>query len=350
MAAHTLLHTDDPGHGLALAMVVASAAPLLLLDGDQKIIAASASFCRDFDIPPASVPGRRLFELGSGEWDIRQLRSLMNATASGDAEIDAYEMDLKRPGQPLRRLVLNVQKLAYGHPERMRLLVSVADVTEARLSAEKNEDLIRENELLMQEVRHRVANSLQIIASVLMQNARRAQSEETRSHLRDAHQRVMSVAELQQQLAVSTLGTVQLRDYLTKLCETIGASMIYDPEKLVLEVDVEDVVIDAGVSVSFGLIVTELVINALKHGFPDDADGTITVRYKTGQASWTLSVSDNGIGMPKALTAAPSGLGTSIVQALARQLHANIEVSDMNPGVRVSVIHTAILPEAVAAE
>lgn len=331
-------------------MVVASAAPLLLLDGEQKIIAVSASFCRDFDIAPASVPGRQLFELGAGEWDVRQLRSLMNATASGDAEIDAYEMDLKRPGRPSRRLVLNVQKLAFDHPQWMRLLVSVTDVTDARLIAEKNKDLVRENELLLQEVRHRVANSLQIIASVLMQNARRAQSEETRNHLRDAHQRVMAVADLQQQLAASTLGTVELRAYLTKLCETIGASMIYDPGQMSLDVEVEDVVIDAGVSVSLGLIVTELVINALKHGFPDGAGGKITVRYKTGETSWTLSVTDTGIGMPKVLTAAPSGLGTSIVQALARQLHANIQVDDMNPGARVSVIHTAVLPEAIAAE
>ena len=73
---------------------------------------------------------------------------------------------------------------------------ALADVTEARRSDAAQKELVRQNEILLQEVRHRVANSLQIIASVLMQGARRTQSEETRTQLRDAHQRVLSVAEM----------------------------------------------------------------------------------------------------------------------------------------------------------
>src|SRR5436190_3608872 len=236
MTAHIMQTTEDPGLSLALAMVVSSTAPLLLLDGALSVIAASASFCRAFEIEPATVTGRSLFRQGAGEWDVPQLRSLMNATASGDAEIEAYEMDLGRPGREARRLVINVQKLAYGHDDRVRLLMAVADVTDARRDERASQELRRKNEVLIQEVRHRVANSLQIIASVLMQNARRTQSAETRVHLRDAHNRVLSIADLQQQLAASTLGTVELRAYLTKLCDTIGASMIADPAKLSLDV------------------------------------------------------------------------------------------------------------------
>ena len=138
---------------------------------------------------------------------------------------------------------MNVQKLAYGGPDKLRLLVAIADVTDARLATKKDQDQLRanaarndelaaENDALMQEIRHRVANSLQIIASVLMQNARAAQSEEAREHLRNAHARVMSIADLQVQLAGATTGTVELRAYLTKLCATIAASMIPDPKKL----------------------------------------------------------------------------------------------------------------------
>lgn len=337
MAAQATERLEDPGLSLALAMVVSSTLPLLLLDGELEIVAASVSFCRSFDIPPSTVAGRQLFELGDGEWDVPQLRSLMNATLSGDAQIDAYEMDLMRAARPPKQLVVNVQKLSYAHADVVWLLVSVADVTEARRSAEANRELVQQNEILMQEVRHRVANSLQIIASVLMQNARRSQSEETRNHLRDAHQRVLSVADLQQQLAASTLGTVRLRLYLTKLCESIAASMIRDPAELVLEVVAEDAVVDAGVSVSMGLIVTELVINALKHAFPNGASGRIAVDYLSLATGWTLSVTDNGIGMP--LIPPESGLGTSIVQALARQLRAELEIRPMHPGTRVSLIH-----------
>ena len=77
-------------------------------------------------------------------------------------------------------------------------------------------------------MQHRVANSLQIIAGVLIQSARKVQSEETRGHLRDAHQRVMSIAAVQQHLAQSEAKDVALRPYLTQLCESLAASMISD--------------------------------------------------------------------------------------------------------------------------
>lgn len=352
--ARHILHPDDPGLALAMAMVAASVAPLVLVDGELKVIAASNSFGRAFDIDADTIAGRLLTELGTGEWRVPQLQMLLETTADGIAAIDAYEMDLKRPGLPDRRLVINVQKLDYGDPEKLRLLVAIADVTDARLATKKDQDQLRanaarndelaaENEALMQEIRHRVANSLQIIASVLMQSARAAQSEEARDHLRNAHARVMSIADLQQQLAGATTGTVELRAYLTKLCATISASMIPDPGKLGLEVVAEEVIVDAGVSISIGLVVTELVINALKHAFPNDAGGRITVDYQTEGPMWTLSVADTGIGMPKD-NSASSGLGTSIIQALARQLKARVDVDDMNPGTKVSIVHTPVAP------
>jgi two-component sensor histidine kinase len=264
-----------------------------------------------------------------------------------------------RPGRPIRRLVLNVQRLAYGDAERLRLIVTINDVTDARAATRQSQDLLRanearnadllhDNELLLQEIRHRVANSLQIIASVLMQSARRTQSEEVKDQLRDAHNRVMSVAELQQQLAVSTQGHVELRGYLTKLCETIAASMIPDPTVIKLAVRCEDVEVDAGKSVSMGLIVTELVINSLKHGFPGHQGGTITVDYRSDGPGWVLSVHDDGVGMPRTAKAKAGGLGTSIVQALARQLQAQVVLEAGKPGLRVSIQHKgalAVMPE-----
>ena len=192
---------------------------------------------------------------------------------------------------------------------------------------------------MLQELHHRVANSLQIIASVLMQSARKVQSEETRSHLYDAHQRVMSVASLQQQLAASRVGDVQLRPYFTTLCESIGASMIRDHDQVSLEVRSDDGITTADTSVSLGLIVTELVINALKHAFPDDRKGKILVDYKTHTANWTLSVTDDGVGISTAPGSAKAGLGTSIVQALTKQLGATISVAGANPGTNVSIVH-----------
>lgn len=93
-------------------------------------------------------------------------------------------------------------------------------------------------------------------------------------------------------------------------------------------------------SVSLGLIVTELVISALKHAFPGhDPEGRIAVDYLASGASWTLTVGDDGIGMPGGVDAAKPGLGTGIVEALAKQLGAKVTVTDRNPGTLVSVVH-----------
>jgi two-component sensor histidine kinase len=336
MASHTPSRVEAAS---TLAIIAWSNEPLLFLAGDLELIAASASFCRAFQIDPSSVPGRQLSELGNGEWDMPKLNSLLKATASGSAEIQAYEIDLIRKDQKPRYLMLNARKLDDGDKDHVRVLLAITDVTLARAEARQKDDLIREKAILLQEVQHRVANSLQIIASLLMQSARKVQSEEARGHLHDAHHRVMSIAAVQRHLAASNPGDVALRPYFVQLCESLGASMIHDPKRLSIAVTVDDSVVDANVSVSLGLIITELVINALKHAFREQRQGNITIDYRSDGLNWTLSVSDNGIGMPTGADKAKPGLGTGIVEALTKQLRGVIRVVDAEPGTTVTVVH-----------
>ncbi|MGZ8312694.1 MAG: sensor histidine kinase [Allosphingosinicella sp.] len=339
-AGHLMPLTNDAVNSLAMAIVESSRAPLLLLDDEVVVIGASDSFCSVFDLDPAAVTGRRLADLGGGEWDVPQLESLLLATIGGAAEIDAYEMDLVRKGMATCRLILSAHKLDYFDTERVRVVLAATDVTATRLAEKQKDDLVREKHVLLQELQHRVANSLQIIASVLMQSARHVQSEETRLHLRDAHSRVISIATLQKQLAVTQVNNVGLRTYLSDLCRSISASMIADPQKLTLAAIVDDTETNSDVSVSLGLIVTELVINSIKHAFPGEvADGRITVSFAAEDDGWLLSVADNGCGIPVGENAVKPGLGTGIVDALSKQLDADVAVHDANPGTRVEIRH-----------
>ncbi len=328
---------------LTLAMVAVSDAPLLLLDGDLKVIAASNSFCTAFHIDPSTATGRPVFELGDGAWSLPRLKSLLTATASGMAAVQAYEIDLADGGRDARRLIIKAQKLVYLDTNITRLLMTVSDVTDARAAERAKDDLLRDKDVLLQEVQHRVANSLQIIASVLMQSARNVQSEETRNYLNDAHNRVMSIATVQQQLATNGADRVELKPYFIQLCLSLGASMIRDHDKQQIEVTGDDSVVGADTSVSLGLIITELVINALKHAFPDGRAGKILVDYHAQGPNWVLSVSDNGVGMSAAPTDTKAGLGTFIVEALARQQHGLVKVMAANPGTRVLVSHNQIV-------
>ena len=329
---------NETVNSLASALVKSSKAPLLLLDEDVVVIGASTSFCNTFNLDPLTIINRRLADLGTGEWDVPQLNSLLMATIAGAAEIDAYEMDLVRKGKETCRLILSAHKLEYFDTEEVRVVLAATDVTAQRLAEKQKDDLVREKHVLLQELQHRVANSLQIIASVLMQSARRVASEETRLHLRDAHSRVMSIAMLQKQLAITQVKSVELRTYFAELCRSISASMIDDPKRLTLEALVDHTTTNSDVSVSMGLIVTELVINSIKHAFPKQAaGGRITVSFAQDEGAWLLSVTDNGAGMPIGKKRVKPGLGTGIVEALSKQLDATVTVIDENPGTRVEV-------------
>ncbi len=323
---------------LALALIHSSRAPVLLLDAESRVTGASQSFCDTFGFLPDEVAGCELANLGEGEWNVPQLRSLLRSTFAGTAHVESYEMDLVRPGHDRACLVLNAHLLDYVDDAAL-ILLTISDVTSARLAERLKDDLIKEKQVLLLELQHRVANSLQIIASVLMQSARRVQSEETRLHLRNAQRRVLSIATLQRQLAVSSEDRVQLRQYFESLCDSIGASMIDEEGKVTLTATTDDSSATANVSTSLGLIVTELVINALKHAFPDrDKAGHITVDYKGERSGFALMVADDGVGIAASDEPTAPGLGTGIVDALARHLGATVSTHDAGPGTRVSVI------------
>ncbi len=238
--------------------------------------------------------------------------------------------------------MLNARIISGEDSNQTRIVLTIADVTEARASDRLKDDLLQERDMLIKEVQHRVANSLQIIASIIMQSARRVQSDETRGYLKDAHGRLMSIAAVQKQLATSGQEEVELRSYFTQLCKSLAASMISDHLVLAIEVQVDDSKISANNSVSLGLIVTELVINSLKHAFPENRSGKILVSYQSHGPNWTLSVRDNGVGMPAESKSPKAGLGTNIVEALAKSLNAEISVAGANPGTLISVAHSRV--------
>jgi two-component sensor histidine kinase len=172
------------------------------------------------------------------------------------------------------------------------------------------------------------------------------ESEETRLHLQDAHNRVMSVAAVQQHLHVSgPAGSIEMAPYLSKLCESLTTSMISNNRPITLKVSSQGASVTSREAVSLGLIVTELVLNALKHAFPDDKiDHRITVAYNVAGTNWELLVADNGIERPAGLFAqAKAGLGTSIVKALAQQLDARVDISSGPQGTIVSVTHSTFV-------
>jgi chemotaxis protein methyltransferase CheR len=179
--------------------------------------------------------------------------------------------------------------------------------------------------------------------------ARTVRSEETRLHLQDAHRRVMSAASLQEHLLVSgTTKAIEVRPYLSKLCETLAASMVGEDFPISVRMTGGGGTATSSQAVSLGLIVTELVINALKHAFAADGrGGQVVVGYEVDGSDWKLLISDNGRGMPektpipKGSSRERLGLGTTLIRALAQQLEAWVEIATSPKGTTVSITHRA---------
>lgn len=326
-------------HTLAEAIVDTVREPLVVLDRDLRVIAASRSFYQTFATEPGDTDGRMLFELGDGQWNIPALRNVLENIIPKHRTVEAYEVEHEFPTIGRRVMLLNARQVFDEDGAGSALLLAIEDVTQRRDTEREKDELLRQKEVLLQEMQHRVANSLQIIASILLLKARTVQSEETRLHLRDAHQRVMSVATVQQQLHASGLHErIEIGPYLSKLCDSLEKSMISErPLSIKVQATAGTAISDE--AVSLGLIVTELVINALKHAFPSGGEGEIWVRYESDVSGWRLSVSDNGMGPGELGAGRPHiGLGTSIVEALACQLDATVQKSDGPEGTTVSIL------------
>jgi two-component sensor histidine kinase len=197
-----------------------------------------------------------------------------------------------------------------------------------------------------------VANSLQMIAGILLLKARAVASEETRLHLKDAHQRVMSIAAVQQHLHASEgIRQIEVSSYLSKLCSSLGCSMIGDGQAITVKVAADEGMIESAKAVCIGLIVTELLINAIKYAFPRRRTGALAlVTYEIDGSDWKLTVADNGVGRRGGnATGASNGLGTAIVNALAHQLDARMEVVTSAAGMSVWITHATFTSRAVHA-
>ena len=298
MADRNPLAAVAHGHSLAEAIVDTVREPLVVLDRDLRVIAASRSFYRTFAVEPRNTQGRKLYELGDGQWNIPALRTVLEDVIPKHRTVEAYEVEHEFPTIGRRVMLLNARQVFDEDGLGSALLAGDRRRNaSAAIPSGKKTSCCDRRRVLLQEMQHRVANSLQIIASILLLKARTVQSEEIRLHLHDAHQRVMSVATVQQQLQASGLNeSIEIGPYLSKLCDSLAKSMVGDRRPISIKVQATSGAATSSEAVSLGLIVTELVINALKHAFPSGETGEILVGYHARGREWPLSVSDNGAG------------------------------------------------------
>jgi two-component sensor histidine kinase len=336
---------------LAQSIVDTAREPVIVLDKGLRVIAANRSFYSAFEVSPDQTQGKLLYALGDGQWDIPKLRLLLENIIPEHGVMEDYEVEHEFPRLGNRIMRLNARQVFYKEGADTTILLGIEDVTvRCRLEHEKDV-LLQQKDVLLEEIQHRIANSLQIIAGIILLKANTV-AEETRPLLRDIHDRVISIAAVQQQLhARGQVGPIEIIPYLARLSDALANSMIADARPITLKVTGDTGTLNTRQAEIIGLITTELVMNSLKHAFSTaDAKGQITITYEVDGTDWELSVADDGIGKQDGVFAqAKTGLGTGIVKALAQTINANVETLSGIGGTKVSVTHATFSKAATRA-
>ena len=341
------LHDRAEAQALALAIVDTLPEPFLVLDHKLHLLAGSRCFYKLFGEDPAKAHGRSLFDLSDGQWNIPGLRQLLTSVVPQHTAVEGFEFETDFTHLGRRTIQLNALPIRDEKGESRMVLLAIKDITERRVAEQEKqrllehaEELLEQQRTLLREMQHRIANSLQIIASILLLKAGSVSSEETRNELRAAHQRVMSVAAVQDHLNASDgIEQIEMGPYLTKLSAGLASSMVGPRQHVDIAVAASEGTLPTSHAVSIGLIVTELIMNAIKYAFPEPrTSARIRVTFEKAKADWKLTVSDNGVGrVPNEDSTISPGLGTALIGALAKQLNAQIAETSSTTGLSVEV-------------
>jgi len=311
---------------------------LVVLEPDLTVRFANRSFCQTFAVTPEDTVGRKLYEIGNGQWDIPQLRIALDNIISGGKTIEAFEVDQVFPSIGRRTMMLNARKVYRPGNKIKQILLAIEDVTE-RVRLEREHALAHERiGMLMQELTHRVKNSLQSIAAMVFIEARSHKSGEGKAALERVSHRIEALGQLYSKLSKSdTVEAVDAATYLDDLCRDLVASVHKEGgTSIVLKTDIESELLPTDQAIPMGLIVNELVTNALKYAFPSETKGTVMVTLKRVPGELRLTVADDGKGIDS--QRADSGLGGRLVEGFAQQLGGQVERESGSHGTTVLLI------------
>jgi two-component sensor histidine kinase len=209
------------------------------------------------------------------------------------------------------------------------VLSSIRDISERKLVETKLRSSLKEKEVLLKEIHHRVKNNLQIVSSMLNLQMEKLSDTKAIELFKESQNRVRSIALFHEKLYQSRdLGRVEIAEYLKGLANGLFATYGVNPEDIVLAVDTEDIPLDVDAAISCGLIVNELVSNSLKHAFPAHRKGQVEVTLRSAGTDVVLEVADDGAGFPANLDFRnPSTLGLKLVVIFTEQVGGSMNLT-----------------------
>uniref|UniRef100_B8HWB5 histidine kinase n=1 Tax=Cyanothece sp. (strain PCC 7425 / ATCC 29141) TaxID=395961 RepID=B8HWB5_CYAP4 len=295
-------------------------------DLQGRTVIVNDAFADFFNRPKAELLGKADAELWPTEMvtHIQEIDSRIMAL--GRAE--TFEEPVPAP-EGVRTYLTTKFPWRNSHGDVIGLIGMSRDITERKQAEEQIQASLRQKELLLREIHHRIKNNLQVVSSLLMLQADTTDDPYTQKVLQDSQERVAAIALVHEALYRSAdLERIDLSEYVQDLLEQIFYSYQGSERGIVLQLELEPIWLNLETVLPCALILNELLVNALKHGFPDQRSGQISVSLNCYEQMITLSVADDGIGLPPDLDCRQSSsLGLQLVHDLTEQLDGSLTIA-----------------------
>ncbi|MCC6398218.1 MAG: PAS domain S-box protein [Bacteroidetes bacterium] len=308
----------------------------IVMERGGKILYANPHAHQMLMVPPEiSLVGRDIGEFIDPESLRENARLMLEQEQSGSAPAEREMLVIRTDGVRLETQLTVASVELHDGPVHIGF---IADITERKRAEQQVRNSLREKELLLKEIHHRVKNNLQVISSLLGIQAQRVTDPVALEAYADSIRRIRSMALVHEKLYRSQdVPQIDYREYLHSVAEDLHHSLRRDGVEL--RVEAEPIMLGIDVAVPCGLIANELVSNALKHAFPGGNHGTVLVSFKRlRDGMLQLEVQDNGVGFPAALDVRTiSSMGMSIIRTLTEQISGSLTL-DRAEGTRFTVV------------
>ncbi|MEH2127617.1 PAS domain S-box protein [Nostoc sp.] len=309
---------------------------------DGVFVYANPKFEQMFGYEPDELIGQHVSMVNYGDRD-RTPKDVSQAICAAILEHGEaiYEVhNIKKDGTPFW---CSATASVFEHPEYGSVLVAIhQDITEQKQAEEKIKASLKEKEVLLKEIHHRVKNNLGIVNSLLQMQCRRTQDPVVAATLRDSQNRIASIALVHEKLYRSEdLADIDFAQYIPDLTTHLFDSYNVSSNQIQLNIQVDNASLDIETAIPCGLIINELVSNALKYAFVGNMGGKIEVKfYQQSESTLTLIIRDNGVGLPENFDSKKTKtLGLTLVQGLVKQLRGKLEI-DSQQGTEFKITFT----------
>lgn len=300
---------------------------IITTDKDGDIVLINPSLKRIFGYDFDEIKGQNVTILMPERYKKDFETKLQNFNSTGTHELDGKTFEsigLKKNGE---EFPFEISVATWGYKTDPYTTSIIRDVADRKLTEHQLQRSIKEKEMLLKEIHHRVKNNLMIISSLLSLQSRYIKDENSKTIFMESQNRARSMALIHERLYQSTdLKNIDFGDYIQTLALDLYDTYVLDKNLIKMNIETDKLNLDIDTSIPLGLILNELVTNSLKHAFSQGDNGTIDIKFQKQTDKYCLEVKDNGKGFPKDINyKTADSLGLSLITSLSEQIDADLE-------------------------